>query len=313
MPNFSGIWTSTQQMQAIGQGIWPAVPGAPTIGTATAASATTATVAFTAPANAGYPATITGYTATSSPGGLTGTGTSPITVSGLTTGTAYTFTVTATNASGTGPPSASSNSITPIPTIGSAYAGGFYAGQIGTDGVATHFLVVAPKASGQSSITLPYSSSLSITGSSSNINGPANTATLIALGGSSYPAANFCNNLVTGGFDDWYMPAINELKVCYVNLKPGTASNVTSLASGENPNSIPVRTTAYTAGSPAQTSVSAFQLGGSEAFDQSNYWGNEKSSSPYYRAYYMAFYNGYRADALKTNERRIRAVRRVAV
>lgn len=55
------------------------VPGAPTIGTATAGNGQ-ATVTFTAPASNGGSA-ITGYTATSSPGGLTGTGTtSPITV-----------------------------------------------------------------------------------------------------------------------------------------------------------------------------------------------------------------------------------------
>ena len=114
MPNFSGLWTSRQQLQALGAGIWPAVPGAPTIGTATAGN-TTASVTFTAPAYAGYPAVITGYTVTSSPGGFTGTGSaSPITVSGLSNGTAYTFTVTATNATGTGAPSAASNSVTPV-------------------------------------------------------------------------------------------------------------------------------------------------------------------------------------------------------
>jgi hypothetical protein len=87
-------------------------PLAPTIGTATAGNAS-ASVAFTAPNNTGRPA-ITGYTATSSPGGLTGTGaSSPITVSGLANGTPYTFTVTATNDEGTGPPSAASNSVTP--------------------------------------------------------------------------------------------------------------------------------------------------------------------------------------------------------
>jgi outer membrane autotransporter protein len=87
-------------------------PGAPTVGTATAGN-TQATVSFTAPASdGGSPITI--YTVTSNPGGLTGTGSaSPVTVTGLTNGTAYTFTVTATNGTTTGAASAASNSVTP--------------------------------------------------------------------------------------------------------------------------------------------------------------------------------------------------------
>jgi hypothetical protein len=88
-------------------------PGAPTIGTATAGD-TSATVAYTAPAWPGKGSGAVTYTATSSPGSFTGTGSSPITVSGLTNGTAYTFTVKATTSYGvTGPSSAASNSITP--------------------------------------------------------------------------------------------------------------------------------------------------------------------------------------------------------
>jgi hypothetical protein len=87
-------------------------PGAPTIGTVTAGDKQ-AEVSFTAPASNGG-AEITGYTVTSSPGGFTGTGTSsPITVKGLTNGTAYIFTVTATNLAGTGVASGASNSVTP--------------------------------------------------------------------------------------------------------------------------------------------------------------------------------------------------------
>ena len=91
------------------------VPDAPTIGTATQTGSTTATVVFTAPANNGD-ATITSYTSTSSPGGVTNTlsqaGSGTISVTGLTAATSYTFTVTATNSIGTSVASSASNSIT---------------------------------------------------------------------------------------------------------------------------------------------------------------------------------------------------------
>jgi hypothetical protein len=85
------------------------IPTAPTIGTATAGSES-ATVTYTA-ATVGGPATT--FTALSNPGSITGTGTSPITVSGLTAGTAYTFTVRGNNATGNGEYSSASNSVTP--------------------------------------------------------------------------------------------------------------------------------------------------------------------------------------------------------
>jgi len=90
------------------------VPDAPTIGTATAGDAE-ATVTFTAPASTGGASILAGgYIVTASPGGATGTGSgSPVTVTGLTNGVSYTFTVTATNSAGTGAASAASNSITP--------------------------------------------------------------------------------------------------------------------------------------------------------------------------------------------------------
>lgn len=90
----------------------PTVPGAPTIGIASAGNGN-ASVAFIAPANDGR-MPITSYTVTSSPGGHTATGTaSPINVPGLTNGTAYTFTAHATNAVGSSAESAASNATTP--------------------------------------------------------------------------------------------------------------------------------------------------------------------------------------------------------
>lgn len=89
-----------------------AVPGAPTAVVATAGNASVG-VSFVAPANNGGSA-ITGYTVRSNPGNITATGaTSPINVTGLTNGTAYTFTVVATNAVGNSIASAASTAVTP--------------------------------------------------------------------------------------------------------------------------------------------------------------------------------------------------------
>ncbi len=91
-------------------------PGAPLGVSATPFNAA-ARVSFSPPASNGG-GTITSYTVTSSPGGVTATGVgSPIMVTGLTNGDAYTFTVAASNKAGSGPASAASGAVTPLSSL----------------------------------------------------------------------------------------------------------------------------------------------------------------------------------------------------
>ena len=295
------------------------VPNAPTIGTATKGS-TNASVAFTAPADIGGSAIIS-YTVVSSPGGFIATGAaSPLVVTGLTNGTAYTFTVVALNKAGPSSASATSNSVTPArPLIGDAYEGGYFAGQISTtaNGVATHDLVVAPLATGQVASTQYKVNNAQTTGATSLIDGPGNTAIMMgpSMGGpTAYPGGNFCNNLTIGGHSDWYMAAKNELIVQYFFLKPTTTTNSVGYGANVYAVSPEPSNTGYTSGTPSQTSATVFQSGGAEAFSAAQYWSSNEDEINYSYAWSQWFSNGLQNRVnLKTYNRSVRAIRRVAV
>ncbi|SFF00490.1 S-layer homology domain-containing protein [Paenibacillus algorifonticola] len=99
------------------------VPGSPTNITAVGGNAQ-AVVSFTAPANNGG-SPVKGYEVTAMPGNITASGiSSPITVTGLTNGTSYTFTVKALNIAGSSASSAQSNAVTPAaPSSGGGSSG----------------------------------------------------------------------------------------------------------------------------------------------------------------------------------------------
>jgi hypothetical protein len=92
----------------------PDVPDAPTVGTVTNSSFDgSVTVAATAAATGGTPTSfVITPTPTTSP--ATFTGTSPVTVTGLSDGVSYTFTATGVNATATGPASAASSSFNEV-------------------------------------------------------------------------------------------------------------------------------------------------------------------------------------------------------
>ena len=289
-------------------------PGAPTIGTATATGSTTATVSFSAPADNGG-ATITNYVVS---GGGSGSGaSSPISVTGLSAATSYTFTVTATNSAGTSASSSASNSITtsinPPGAVGSAFQGGYYAGQIavGGGGTATHYLVVSDVSTGQAQRA--WGPNLNNTGVTSTINGPSNSATLAALD-SGYAAATFCENLNTGGYTDWYLGALSEMGVIYYYLKPETGNNNTGY--GSNPYAVspqPINTN-YSAGSPAQTTATNFRGPNFQQAFQGNYYWVSTDGTNNYGAYITNFIDGEQILRYKASSNfYVRAIRRVPI
>ena len=198
--------------------------------------------------------------------------------------------------------------------IGQAYGGGYYAGQIGVSSVATHYLVVGPLSTAENAGAKWDNKNTATPGADSVIDGPQNTADMVADGSSTvYPAGHFCNDLTIGGFSDWYMPAKNELEVCYYNLKPTTSTNNTTTGNGINANAVPSRGSKYTAGSPAQTSATDFKTAtGTEPFSAAWYWSSTESSAT--AAASQFFGTGYQyIDHVKSASNRVRAIRRVAV
>ena len=148
-----------------------------------------------------------------------------------------------------------------------------------------------------------------------------------------YPAAHWARGLNIGGRTDWYIPARDELELCWRNLKPTTDANYTTAnrptsatpnyanggsygdtanTHGLNNNSAPAGA-AYTSGAPAQTAASAFRTGGAEAFEYSSayYWSSsEYSASSAWNQYWSSSFPGYQFSSDKTNAYRVRAVRR---
>jgi hypothetical protein len=203
-------------------------------------------------------------------------------------------------------------------TIGAAANGGFFAGYIShtADGVATHALIVAPRATGASgtnyTLTTEYlwkSEQTDTPGTTSPFDGAANTASIVTAGIASHPAAQFCVNLSIDGYSDWYLPARYELDIAYENLKPTTGVNSTS--GGINDYSVPKRTVNRTVDTPAQTSLSAFQSTGAEAFTGNSHWSSTEFSS--IGAWGVSFADGLHSGFLKTTVRALRAFRKIAL
>jgi hypothetical protein len=196
-------------------------------------------------------------------------------------------------------------------------------------------VIVAPKSSGENA---------GVTLKNANTAFPAATQTLTegwlateamrtADTSTVYPAAHWARGLNIGGRTDWYVPARDELELCWRNLKPVTNNNYvtadrptgatpsyanlgsvgdTANTHGLNNNSSPTGT-AYTTTVPGQVAATTFRTGGAEAFEfgSAYYWSStEYSASNAWCQCWHSSYPGSQNGNSKTNAYRVRAVRR---
>jgi hypothetical protein len=204
--------------------------------------------------------------------------------------------------------------------LGQPLEGGFFAGYIShtQNGVPTHALIVAPRATGASGTGYTLTTNLQIkttatatADTNSIFDGVANTAAMVTAGITDHPAAQFCVSLNIGGFTDWYLPALFELEIAYFNLKPSTTNNVTF--AGANAYAVPRRNANYTVSAPAQTAITAFNTS-TEAFVADNHWSSSEPAPGPANTWTVIFNNGTQLDVIKTNtNRRVRAFRRIAL
>ena len=163
-----------------------------------------------------------------------GTGKFTSTLSSLTIGTTYYIRAYATNSAGT----AYGNQISFTATmgVGDSYQGGTiaYVLQVGDPGyVAGEFHGVIAAATDQSSGIQWYNGTNTTTGATETAigSGKANTAAIIASQGAGSYAAKLCDDLVSGGYSDWYLPSKDELGLLISN---GILKNTSYWSSSES-------------------------------------------------------------------------------
>ena len=194
-----------------------------------------------------------------------------------------------------------------LPAIGTAFAGGFFAGLINASG--KQFALIVSPSEGDHPGTEWNSSFDEVEGAKSFCDGLENTNAMAEAGSE---IASWVRSLRIADQDDWYIPSRDELELLYRNLKPTTHANYASYRDGENPSSSPAGY-AYTKQNPQQTSTEEFQANAEHALHPVWYWSSTQSSSYSRYAWMQYFTSGNQHDTLKGLESRVRAVRRLLV
>jgi hypothetical protein len=152
-----------------------------------------------------------------------GTGLFSSNITGLVQNTTYYFRAYATNINGTsyGIQQSFTTLFTPTVSIGQSYQGGIVAyiyqpGDFGYVNGQTHGLIASTN---DLSTGLTWGNSLLVTGSTDSSLGLgfSNTTTIISYIGAGNYAASICRNYNGGGYDDWFLPSIDELSKVFLS------------------------------------------------------------------------------------------------
>ncbi|MCT8948443.1 DUF1566 domain-containing protein [Pseudomonas iridis] len=189
-----------------------------------------------------------------------------------------------------------------LPEIGQPFGGGFFSGIIRDPDTGKRYLSITAGAAHE--LVGEWGKyGEKIEGADSFTNGRANTEAMAASGSE---LAQQVLALDIGGFTDWAIPARDQQELQYRHFKPTTEENWANSRNGDNPNSEPVGLL-YSEGSPAQTTLAAFQEDGAEAFRDTWYWSSSQRSAG--TAFLMNFDDGYQDYYGKLYELRVRPVR----
>lgn len=199
-------------------------------------------------------------------------------------------------------------------------AGGYYAGGNILVNGKEYAVFLAPKESGETTSTQWKTTETSTGSANSTYNGKENMFAIQGAGIQNHPAAEYCYNLDINGFNDWHLPAPDEIEISYRYLKSiDSDNNLTDYSprphspnsNGYNPNSNPLGSE-YTLSNPSQTNVTEFiAYGGSQYLNHSGgYWTSMNASTD---LAYIQGSNGLQRGFSKTTGFYVRAVRWVEV
>lgn len=134
-------------------------------------------------------------------------------------------------------------------------------------------LFLAPKSTGQNNSVQWKTSNTATTNTQNMDDGYANLQAMVTAGIAQHPMGNWCRNLTIGGHTDWYPPSFNELDRIYTNRNSIVGADAIDV-------------------------------------DASYYWSSTESFPFTNQARVQVFNSGGTTGGDKTNNMRVRAIRR---